>query len=236
MEYILLTGCTSSIGKAIATALAGKYSLILAGKNAVEIHELKASLDGEGHLIWLCDFLKDDIAGSLHFFLKETKVTPSHFLHLSGLFALSPIRLQKKEQTQHLFQVNVFSAIEIMTVLSKKEFKSTLINVLFFSSVSSIRGKAGYAVYASAKSALLGLMRSLAVELQPIKINAIVLGAVKTKATQWIIAENEALLSQSIPLGLAQEDVLNHWMHFLLEGKTWTTGQEIVIDGGASVL
>ncbi len=68
MEYILLTGCTSSIGKSIASALAGKYSLILAGKNAVEIHELKASLDGEGHLIWLCDFLKDDIAGSLHLF------------------------------------------------------------------------------------------------------------------------------------------------------------------------
>lgn len=236
MEYVLVTGCTSSIGKSIATSLAGKYNLILAGKNASQIQELKANLGGEGHLIWICDFLKDDIASSLSSFLKDNNVQPSHFLHLGGLFALSAIRLQKKEDTQNIFQINVFSAIEIMTVLSKKEYKLVLKNVLFFSSISTIRGKAGYSVYASAKSALLGLMRSLAVELQPTKVNAIVLGAVKTKATEFIIAENENILNQSIPLGLAEEDVLNHWMQFLLVGKTWMTGQEIVIDGGATVL
>ena len=123
-----------------------------------------------------------------------------------------------------------------MSVLSKKEFRTHLNNVLFFSSISSIRGNAGYSVYASAKSALLGLMRSLAIELKPIKINAIILGAVKTKATEFIINEKEEYLNTHIPLGLAQDDVLNNWMLFLLEGKTWMTGQEIIIDGGATVL
>lgn len=236
MEYILLTGSTSSIGKSIAAALSGNYSIILAGRNAAELDHIKSNLEGSGHLVWLCDFLTDDISQSLKSFLNENNLMPSHFLHLGGLFSLSSIRLQKKEETLKIFQINVFSAIEILTILSKKEYKATLKNVLFFSSISSIRGKAGYAVYASAKSALLGLMRSLAIELQPIKINAIVLGAVKTKATQFIVDENEESFNKSIPLGLAEEDVLNHWMHFLLEGKTWMTGQEIRIDGGATVL
>ena len=209
MEYVLLTGATSSIGKAIAVSLSDKYAIILAGRNLEEIELVKAQLKGKDHLIWQCDFVKENI---------------------------KPIRLQKAEDTLKSFQINVFSAIDIMSVLSKKEFRTNLNNVLFFSSISSIRGNAGYSVYASAKSALLGLMRSLAIELKPIKINAIILGAVKTKATEFIINEKEEYLNTHIPLGLAQDDVLNNWMLFLLEGKTWMTGQEIIIDGGATVL
>lgn len=236
MEYILLTGSTSSIGKSIAKALSDKYAIILSGRNTNELDKVKKELHGEGHLIWQCDFLTDNISVSLKSFLETNNVKPAHFLHLSGLFSITLIRLQKKEETQKIFQINVFSAIEIMSIVSKKEYKTSLKNVIFFSSISSIRGKSGYAVYAAAKGSLLALMRSLAIELQPIKINAIVLGAVKTKATQFIINENEEKYNKTIPLGLAQEDVLNHWMCFLLEGKTWMTGQEIIIDGGATVL
>lgn len=236
MEYVLLTGATSSIGSTIAVSLSEKYAIILGGRNLEEINVVKDKLHGKGHLIWLCDFTKENISESLKLFLQYNKVQPSHFLHLSGLFTVKPIRLQKAEDTLKSFQINVFSAIEIISVLSKKEFRISLKNVLFFSSISSIRGNAGYAVYSSAKSALLGLMRSLAIELKPIKINAIILGAVKTKATQFILNEKEAYLNMHIPLGLAQEDVLNNWMLFLLEGKTWMTGQEIIIDGGATVL
>jgi NAD(P)-dependent dehydrogenase (short-subunit alcohol dehydrogenase family) len=236
MEYVLLTGATSSIGKSIAMTLSDKYSIILSGRNAAEIDEIKSNLHGEGHLVWLCDFLKDDIPASLKLFLDNNNVNVSHFLHLSGLFSLSPIRLQKKEVTLETFQINVFSAIEIMSILSKKKYKLTLKNGLFFSSISSIRGKPGYSVYAAAKSALLGLMRSLAIELKPIKINAIVLGAVKTKATEHILKGKEDFFNNHIPLGLAQENVLNDWVLFLLEGRTWMTGQEIIIDGGATIL
>lgn len=236
MEYILLTGSTSSIGKSIAIALSARYSVILSGRNARELNEIKIELHGEGHLVWQCDFLTDDISTSLKSFLDTNSVQPAHFLHLSGFLSIKPIRLQTKEETQKIFQINVFSAIEIMAILSRKEYKTTLKNVLFFSSISSIRGKSGYAVYAAAKGSLLALMRSLAIELKPIKINAIVLGAVKTKATLFLVNENEELYNNAIPLGLGQEDVLNHWMLFLLEGKTWMTGQEIIIDGGATVL
>ena len=236
MEYVLLTGATSSIGNAIAVSLSDKYAIILAGRNLEEIELVKAQLKGKDHLIWQCDFVKENISESLKQFLQDNKIQPSHFLHLSGSFSIKPIRLQKAEDTLKSFQINVFSAIDIMSVLSKKEFRTHLNNVLFFSSISSIRGNAGYSVYASAKSALLGLMRSLAIELKPIKINAIILGAVKTKATEFIINEKEEYLNTHIPLGLAQDDVLNNWMLFLLEGKTWMTGQEIIIDGGATVL
>ena len=236
MEYVLLTGITSSIGTNIAISLSQKFGIILAGRNVVEMDLIKSKLKGDGHLIWQCDFLNDNVAQSLKDFLNLNDIKPSHFLHLGGWFSLSTIRLQKKEDTLKSFQINVFSAIEIISVLSKKEYKYNLKNILFFSSISCIRGKTGYAIYASAKSALQGLMKSLAIELNPVKVNTVVLGAVLTKATEHILKDKEVFLNNHIPLGLAKEDVLNEWVLFLLKGKTWMTGQEIIIDGGASVL
>lgn len=236
MEYVLLTGATSSIGTAIAVALSSKYEIVLAGRNLEELQLIHSKLEGTGHLIWNCDFEKEIIAESLVTFLNSKSIKINHFLHLSGWFSVGPIRLQKNQDTQKSFQINVFSAIEIISVLSKKEFKQNLKNILFFSSISCIRGVSGYSIYASAKSALLGLMKSLAIELRPIKVNTIILGAVKTKATEYIINEKEEFLNNKIPLGLAQDTVLNSWMLFLLEGKTWITGQEIIIDGGATIL
>ncbi len=236
MEYVLLTGATSSIGTSVAIALSNQYILILAGRNLEELRLTQSKLEGSGHLIWNCDFLSDNISESLVQFLNSNSIKINHFLHLSGWFSIAPIRLQKKQDTLKSFQVNVFSAIEIISILSKKEYKQELKNVLFFSSISSIRGVSGYSVYASAKSALLGLMKALAIELKPVKVNTIVLGAVRTKATEDIIKENEAFINNQIPLGLASDTVLNSWVLFLLEGKTWMTGQKIIIDGGATVL
>lgn len=236
MEYVLVTGVTSSIGHSIAISLSRKYAIILAGRNLEQMNLTRTQLQGEEHLIWQCDFGNDNVSHSLKLFLQENKVYPSHFLHVGGRFTITPIRLQKNKNTVESFQINVFSAIEIMSVLSKKEFKTTLKNVLFFSSISSIRGTAGFSVYASAKSALSGLMKSLAIELKPIKVNSIILGAVKTKSTEHILKGKEDFFKNYIPLGLAQEDILNDWIVFLLEGKTWMTGQEIIIDGGATVL
>jgi NAD(P)-dependent dehydrogenase (short-subunit alcohol dehydrogenase family) len=236
MEYVLLTGANSSIGTAIAITLSDKYAIILSGRNLDELKLTQSKLKGTGHLIWKCDFLNENISESLISFLNSNSIKPDHFLHLGGWFSLSPIRLQKKQDTLKLFQINVFSAIEIISVLSKKEYKQNLKNILLFSSISSIRGITGYSVYAAAKSALLGLMKSLAIELVPIKVNTIVLGAVRTKTTEYIIKGKEEFLNNQIPLGLAKEEVLNEWMLFLLEGNTWMTGQKIIIDGGATVL
>ena len=236
MEYVLITGANSSIGTSLAIALSSKYAIILAGRNLDELKLTQSKLEGTGHFIWNCDFLCENISESLIQFLNSNSIKINHFLHLGGWFSIVPIRLQKKQDTLKSFQINVFSAIEIISVLTKKEYKQNLKNILLFSSISSIRGIPGYAVYASAKSALLGLMKSLAIELKPVKINTIVLGAVKTKATQDIINENEAFFHNQIPLGLASDTVLNSWALFLLEGKTWMTGQELIIDGGTSVL
>lgn len=236
METILITGSTSSIGKELAISLSKNYRIILSGRDSFKLSNLKRQLYGENHLIWVCDFFKSNIAMSLLDFLNKFQIKPTHFLHVGGDFSISPIRLQKKEKTIETFQANVFSAIEIVSVLSKKEFKKELKNIVFYSSISALRGKPGYAVYSAAKSSLIGLTKSLAIELKPIKVNCFVLGAILTDATENILSDKKEILNTHLPLGLGNSKVLNDWTMFILEKNNWMTGQKLIIDGGATVL
>lgn len=236
METVLITGSTSSIGEELAISLSKKYIIILSGRDISKLSKLKSKLCGENHFIWVCDFVNDNISLSLLEFLNKFQIRPTHFLHVGGDFSISPIRLQKKEKTIETFHINVFSAVEIVSVLSKKELKKELKNIVFFSSISALRGKPGYAVYSAAKSSLIGLTKSLAIELNPIKVNCFVLGAIKTKATENILSDKEEILNSHIPLGLGKPNALNDWTSFLLDKNNWMTGQELIIDGGATVL
>lgn len=236
METVLITGSTSSIGQELAIFLSKKYRIILSGRDSAKLTNLKSQLYGENHLMWVCDFVNDKISESLLEFLNKFEIKPTHFLHVGGDFSVSPIRLQKKEKTFQSFQVNVFSAIDIASVLSKKEFKKELKNIVFFSSISALRGKSGYAVYSAAKSSLIGLTKSLAIELSPIKVNCFVLGAIMTNATENLLSDKQEILNSHIPLGLGKSNTLNDWTTFLLKKNNWMTGQELIIDGGATVL
>jgi len=236
VETILITGSTSSIGEELAISLSERYRIILSGRDITKLSNLKSKIYGVNHLIWVCDFVNDNISLSLLEFLNKFQIKPTHFLHVGGDFSISPIRLQKKEITIETFHINVFSAVEIVSVLSKKEFKKELKNIVFFSSISALRGKPGYAVYSAAKSALIGLTKSLAIELNPIKVNCFVLGAIKTKATENILSNKEEILNSHIPLGLGKPNALNDWTSFLLDKNNWMTGQELIIDGGATIL
>jgi short-subunit dehydrogenase len=235
MEFVLITGVTSSIGESIALDLSNKFSIVLSGRSSENLINLKNRLKGDNHLIWECDLIENNITSSLENFLKNHKIKLSHFLHLGGEFSISPIRLQTKSNIFNSFQINVFSAIEIISVLSKLEHRKNLKNILFFSSISTKKGYSGYSVYSSAKSSLTGLTKSLAIELKPTKINCLVLGPIQTSRTLSFIQNNIDNINNIIPLGIANSDVLTQWVSFFLQKNNWMTGQEIIIDGGATI-
>jgi 3-oxoacyl-[acyl-carrier protein] reductase len=236
VETILITGSTSTIGEGLTILLSKEYRIILSGRDSVKLTNLKSKLFGENHLIWVCDLLHDNISESLFGFLNKFQVSPAHFLHVGGDFTIAPIRLQRKEKTFQSFQVNVLSAIEIASVLSRKDFKKELKNIIFFSSIAALRGKSGYAVYSAAKSSLFGLTKTLAIELSPVRVNCLVLGAILTSSTEGLLKDKEEIFNSHIPLGLGSSNAINRWIKVLLEQNNWMTGQELIIDGGSTAL
>ncbi len=96
-----------------------------------------------------------------------------------------------------------------------------------------------YSAYAASKAALIGLTRSLAIELarEGIRVNCIAPGMVQSEMTdeirQTLSAEQFAAIVAQHPLGLGTTwDVACGAAYLLSDAARWMTGQTLVLDGG----
>ena len=237
-EFILITGVKSDLGFSTALELSKKHALLLSGRDATELNILKEKLTNpSNHLTWEIDLLESQVDFKFSSFLDENNIEIKGFIHFAGYFNITPLRLVKEKEIFNFFKINIISAIQISSVLSKKKYRKKLKNIIFISSISAIRGKPGFSVYASAKSALLGLTKNLAIELAPVHVNQLTLGAIYTKKTKNILNPIKEDLDNHIPLKIGFSNQISNWVSFLINNKDkWTTGQEIIIDGGATTL
>ena len=128
-------------------------------------------------------------------------------------------------------------------MLSIKNINTVGASVVFFSSIMGLVGENSKSLYSMTKGALISASRSLAVEYakKKIRINCISPGVVITpiNTNQPYIADPEkrALLEAKHPLGLGQtNDIANACVFLLSDASRWMTGQNLVIDGGYTIL
>ena len=119
--------------------------------------------------------------------------------------------------------------------------KSNTGKIINISSIWSVITKKKRTLYTTMKSALNGLTRSMAIEWAEdnILINSISPGFVNTELTQKSLdAEEIKELSQQIPLKrFAQPQEIAEIVSFLCSNKnTYITGQNIIIDGGFTIV
>jgi 3-oxoacyl-[acyl-carrier protein] reductase len=108
--------------------------------------------------------------------------------------------------------------------------------VLSSSITGSIVGQPGYVHYGASKAALLGLMRSAALELADagITVNAVLPGNIRTPGFADLGAEHEQRMLAAIPAHRFGEPEEVGWaVRFLASHEAaFITGQTLVIDGG----
>ena len=111
-------------------------------------------------------------------------------------------------------------------------------SIINFGSTSWMIGQGGMAIYTAAKSAVLGLTRSLARDYGPhnIRVNAIAPGWIMTQRQidLWLTPEGEAELMkrQCLKRKLVPEDLARATLFFASEESGACTNQQYVVDGG----
>lgn len=240
-NYTLITGATSGIGQTLAQRLSSTSNVLLLGRNEQKLDDTMALLDiSHHHLSIVCDLNSErsTACSKLTEFLLENDIQVNHFVHCAGITRIMPLKSFLPKYVDEIFNVNIFSAIELLRCLLRKANKQTLTNIVFISAMTSQKGEPFNSMYASSKGALNALTYSLAKELAPkVRVNAVLPGVVDTPmAHDFLCSEMGIQQKKDYPLGIGSIDDIVDSIEFLLSDKSkWITGTTMNVDGGRSV-
>lgn len=233
-KRVLVTGASSGIGRQIAISCAQMgATVVISGRNAQRLDETAGALQGDGHLSIVADLTQDaDIdrvvaeAGNLN-----------GVVHAAGMARLAPFRMINRAQLDEQFSSNTFAPILLTKGLLAKKRIEPRGSIVFISAIASHMGPVATGVYSATKGALLGAMRSLALEgvKQGIRANCIAPNYVRTPMLDGLSQGGGGFdggLNQT-PLGMGEpEDVAYAAVFFLSDASRWITRNYFIIDGG----
>ena len=239
-KFILISGATSDIGFAIAKDLAINCNLILHGRDIVMLKKLESDITNKKKiLLWKYDLNNvENLSADFILFLESNLIAVESFIHVAATIRILPIKSFKLEYSNKIFNVNFFSAVEIIRSLLLKSNRENFNNIILISSYFSKFGDKGNSIYAATKGALDSFVKSLAVELAPkVRVNSILPGAIRTKMTNPLFEDeihmtgfrNKYLLGEG-----SAKDISNMVLFLLSNNASWITGQNVFVDGGAS--
>lgn len=146
------------------------------------------------------------------------------------------LALQRMQDVDQLLDVNLRSAILLTQLCSKSMIRNKAGSIVNISSVNSVRGHSGVAVYSATKAALDGLTRSLARELGPmnIRVNSVAPGYFESAMVGELSQDAKKRIQRRTPLGrLADPSEITEAVYFLASQQgSFITGQTLVVDGG----
>ncbi|MCX7745951.1 MAG: SDR family oxidoreductase [Clostridia bacterium] len=240
-KNILVTGASSGIGKEVSLLLGRLGARVsMVGRNEGRLNEILKLLDGDEHRVYPYDLNDLDHIQGLVRDIGHQAEGLYGLVHAAGINNMSSLDQTRFEQYMKIFNINLFSFIELIKGFVKKgSCEMNGGSVVGISSVMARKACAGSAFYGASKAALESIVKTAATEMaaKRIRINAVVPAYVDTRMFQQLCKnlteEQRKKLIEKIPLGLGQPSQVAWAVVFLL-GKTssWVTGTSLVVDGG----
>lgn len=236
-KIILVTGASSGIGKATAIECSRMGAkVVITGRNEERLNETFNSLEGDGHIQILADLSNEDDIQRL---VNEIPVL-NGCVNNAGYNIMSVIQFIKKDNLDHIMNVNLTAPIMLTHLLVKSKKIAKDSSIVFTSSISARgRNSVGNSMYSATKGGLSSFMKNAALELaaKRIRCNAVLPGMVETPLKEGksnITEEQWEINRQLYPLKRfgKPEEIAYGIIYLLSDASAWVTGTELVIDGG----
>jgi 3-oxoacyl-[acyl-carrier protein] reductase len=240
LRKVLVTGGGRGLGSAIVKLLAaGGHDVTFTYRSAkAEAEEMLGHLQSAhpqqkfaAHQADLADKAAvDALAKTL-----ETEGPYSGLVHNAGQSYDTLAVMLDQGKAETAMQVNYWSFTRLVTVVVRQMMRAKDGRVAVIGSVTAERGNQGNAAYAASKAALLGYVRTLAVEVasRNITVNYVAPGFIATDMIAKYEKFREKMESQ-IPAGrFATPDDIAGIVGFLMSpGAAYVTGAYLPVDGG----
>jgi NAD(P)-dependent dehydrogenase (short-subunit alcohol dehydrogenase family) len=246
-KVIIVTGASSGIGAQCAidcSKMGAKVALI--GRNVERLNiTLSQCENPTKHLIVPLDLsssegMKDAVKNIVD---KLGKI--NGIVNCAGISSVTPLKLVNDDLMVQFFQNNVFSAINLSKEVAKigNCDKEHGCSIILIASIMGCVGEKGKTLYSATKGALIAAARSMACELamKNTRVNVVSPGAILTpiNANKSYMAnpEERQILENKHPLGLGKTtDISNACIYLLSEASRWVTGQNLIVDGGYTMV
>jgi NAD(P)-dependent dehydrogenase (short-subunit alcohol dehydrogenase family) len=230
-KRIVILGGSSGIGLAVAgQAAAQDASVVIASSNARRIEQAVKSLgkNVEGKTLDLTDERAIE-----SFFQKFGSF--DHLVFTAGdALRLGELAATDLREARRAFELRYWAALAAVKYGSPKIRNGG--SIVLTTGIAGQRPRKGWALGASVCGSVEALTRALAVELAPIRVNAVSPGVVRTDLWQNLSEEDRNGLYQSVGKSLLvgrvgeASEVARTYMYLMQQG--FSTGQVIVVDGG----
>jgi len=155
----------------------------------------------------------------------------------AGIYPFADLAALTEETWNRVMDLNVGGAVRtVQACLPAMRTRGYGRIVLTSSITGPVTGQVGFAHYGASKAAMLGFMRSAAVELarSGITVNAVMPGNVTTPGFADTSDEHQQRMLSSIPMGRYAEPEEVGWaVRFLASPEAgYITGQTLIVDGG----
>lgn len=238
-KTVFVTGASSGIGRSVAIVCSKMGAkVIITGRNEDRLQDTFSKLEGDNHQFHICDLNQVDQYKDLI----EHLPALDGVVHSAGISNFKPFQFLKGDDYNEMFGINVFAPAQITGALLKAKKLQKNASIVFITSISGIlTSYYGGALYSSTKGALNGMLKGMALDLssKKIRVNGVMPAMINTD-----ILNNGTLTDEQVeadvkkyPLGRYGnvEEVAYAVIYLLSEASSWTTGTNILLDGGRTI-
>jgi 3-oxoacyl-[acyl-carrier protein] reductase len=239
-QTAIVTGAANGVGRGIATVLTEEGARVaiadvdVAGAETVAAHMVSKGHEAIAVHVDVTDREStEQMATAVRTELGEITILAAN----AGIYPLVTLADMDDAAWDRVMDINVKGALHAVQACLPSMLESGYGRIVLTSSVTGpITGYPGFSHYGASKAALLGMMRSIALEVarKGITINAVLPGNVRTEGLDALGEEHKRRMVAAIPMGeLADPTDIGWAVRFLASPEArYITGQTLVIDGG----
>ncbi|HEY1096089.1 MAG TPA: 3-oxoacyl-[acyl-carrier-protein] reductase [Alphaproteobacteria bacterium] len=236
----LITGASGGIGQSIAQAFYKQGAIVtLAGRNKEALDKLAASLGPRAHVV-TGDLSSAEAAEQVVAASEAAMGGLDILVNNAGLTKDGLAMRMKDEDWQQVIDVNLTANFRLSRTVLKGMMKQRFGRIINITSVVGVTGNPGQANYVASKAGLIGMSKSLAMEVasRGITVNCIAPGFIATAMTDALNDDQRGKILGNIPAGaMGSPDDIASAAVFLASGEAaYVTGQTIHVNGGMAMI
>ena len=239
MKKALITGATGGIGLEICKFLGNDHEIYILGRNEEKLINIsnKFSFIKE---YFVCDI--SEIKSLQDFFEKISmkNLQIDVLVNNAGVTDDSLFLRMDYKKWNKVINTNLNSNFMISNFFSKQMIKKKWGRIVNITSVVGHTGNAGQSNYTASKAGVIGMTKSIAIELakRNITVNSISPGFIDTEMTASLSDEQKDFIKNKIPLArIGKPEDVAYCVKFLVSDQAnYITGQTIHVNGGLAML